>query len=108
MAEGLAIAATCSCIVVGCLFVADGQAQAQTATQLPPAQVTPTPAPAASTQAAPLSPMQAVECLARQLAGVRLGRGAVHHHRLQVRAWAVDPLADREGAPEPLPSVRLR
>src|SRR5437762_879850 len=58
MAEGLAIAATCSCIVVGCLFVADGQAQAQTATQLPPAQVTPTPAPAASTQAAPLSPMQ--------------------------------------------------
>ena len=37
MAQGLAIAATCSCIVAGCLFVADGQAQAQTATQTPPA-----------------------------------------------------------------------
>ena len=58
MAQGLAIAATCSCIVAGCLFVADGQAQAQTATQPAPAQVTPTPAPAALTEAAPLSPMQ--------------------------------------------------
>ena len=60
MAQGLAIAAACSCIVAGCLFVADGQAQAQTQTapQSPPAQVTPTPAPAGSTQAAPLSPMQ--------------------------------------------------
>src|SRR5262249_25759661 len=59
MAQGLAIAATCSCIVAGCLFVADGQTQTQTQTaQSPPAQVTPTPAPAASTQAAPLSPMQ--------------------------------------------------
>jgi formylglycine-generating enzyme required for sulfatase activity len=58
MAQGLAIAATCSCIVAGCLFVADGQAQAQTATQSPIGQVTPTPAPAASTEAAPLSPTQ--------------------------------------------------
>jgi len=58
MAQGLAIAAACSCIVAGCLFVADGQAQAQTAPQSPPAQVTPTPAPAGSTQAAPLSPMR--------------------------------------------------
>src|SRR5256885_773393 len=56
MAQGLAIVATCSCIVAGCLFVADGQAQAQTPPQPPPAQVTPPPA--ASTQAAPLSPMQ--------------------------------------------------
>ena len=58
MAQGLAIVATCSCIVAGCLFVADGQAQAQTqtATPTPPAEVTSEPA--ASTEAAPLSPMQ--------------------------------------------------
>ena len=37
MAQGLAIAATCSCIVVGCLFVVDRQAQAQTPTQTSPA-----------------------------------------------------------------------
>src|SRR5262249_14889481 len=60
MAQGLAIAATFSCIVAGCLFVADGQAQAQTqpAPEAAPAEVTPTAAPAASIQAAPLSPMQ--------------------------------------------------
>jgi formylglycine-generating enzyme required for sulfatase activity len=40
------------------LFAADGKALAQTATQLPLAQVTPAPAPATSTEAAPLSPMQ--------------------------------------------------
>src|SRR4029078_10459990 len=51
MAQGLAIAATCSCIVAGCLFVADGQAQAQTTTQTSPAQVRPI-------EAAALSPMQ--------------------------------------------------
>jgi formylglycine-generating enzyme required for sulfatase activity len=56
MAQGLAIAATCSCIVANCLFVADGQAQ--TTIQTSPAQVTPAGAPAASTQAAPLSPTQ--------------------------------------------------
>jgi formylglycine-generating enzyme required for sulfatase activity len=56
MAQGLAIAATCSCIVANSLFVADGQAQ--TTIQTSPAQVTPTGAPAASTQAAPLSPTQ--------------------------------------------------
>ena len=61
MAQGLAIAATCSCIVAGCLFVADGQAQAQTPTQTPPARVTPVPAPAASIEAVPLSPMQEKE-----------------------------------------------
>src|SRR5689334_11194399 len=51
MAQGLAIAATCSCIVANCLFVADGQAQAQKTTQTSPAQVTPI-------EAAPLSPTQ--------------------------------------------------
>jgi formylglycine-generating enzyme required for sulfatase activity len=58
MAQRLAIAATCSCIAAGCLFVPNGQAQAQTATQMSPVQVTVTQAPAASTEAAPLSPMQ--------------------------------------------------
>jgi formylglycine-generating enzyme required for sulfatase activity len=42
--------------MVGCLFAADRQAQAQSTTQMPPAQVTS--APAASTEPAPLSPMQ--------------------------------------------------
>src|SRR5215212_9772142 len=51
MAQGLAIAATCSCIVAGCLFVADGQAQAQRISQRSPAQVTPI-------EAAPLSAIQ--------------------------------------------------
>jgi len=56
MAQRLAIAATCSCIVAGCLFIAVGQAQAQTATQTPTAQATPTSA--ASTEPAPLSAVE--------------------------------------------------
>src|SRR5689334_17470846 len=49
MTQGLAIAATCSCIVAKCLFVADGQARAQ-----------PTASPDQMTliEAAPLSPTQ--------------------------------------------------